>query len=67
MTLGCGLGALRAKKHPFCGFFLMFVKNGIIYVVIVVFMVLNSNLQVPIPETLSFTLFWAVFRVPGDF
>ena len=27
-------------------------------------MVMNPNLQVPIPETLLFTLFWAVFHVP---
>ena len=38
ITLGCALGgALRAKKHPFWGFFLMFVQNAIMYVVIVVF------------------------------
>ena len=64
ITLGCALGALLGLKTPFWGFFLMFVQNTIMYVVIVVFMVLNSNLQVPIPETLSFTLFWDVFRVP---
>ena len=37
-TLGCALGALLALKNtPFWGFFLMFVQNVIMYVVIVVF------------------------------
>ena len=65
ITLGCALGALLGLKTPLWGLFPMFVQNTIVYVVIVgFFMVVNSNLQVPIPETLSFTLFWEVFRVP---
>ena len=58
---------LLGLKHPFLGLFLMFVGNAILYVVIGVLMVLNSNLQVPIPETSPFTNFWNLIRVPGDF
>ena len=65
ITLGCALGALLGLNPPFWGFF-MFVQNVIMYVVIVVFMVLNSNLQVSIPETvvhpfgMSFTSPWGL-------
>ena len=63
ITLGCGLGALLGLKNTTFGIFFMFVQNTIMYVVIVVFVAVNSNLQVPIPESLSFTLFWDVFHV----
>ena len=43
----------------------MFVENAILYFVIRFFMVLNSNLQVPIPETSLFTHFWNLVHVPG--
>ena len=57
-------GSFRAKK-PLSGLFLMFLQNAIMYVVIVFFMVLNSNLQVSIPETLLFTFFGMRFPSPG--
>ena len=50
-------GTFWAKNAPFWGFSELLSKMSIIYVFIVVFMVLNSNLKVPIPETLSFARF----------
>ena len=63
----CPGGSFMAIKHPFWGFVQIFVQITIMYVIIVVPMVLNSNLQVPIAETLSFFFFGCVSHPLGTF
>ena len=56
-------GTFRAKNTPFWGFFKLLSKMSLCMSLQWFFMVLNSNLQVPIPKNSSFTRF-GVYRSP---
>ena len=59
------MGALLGLKTPLIGLFSdVCAKYHCVCHYSAFFMVANSNLQVPILKTLSFTRFWDMFRVP---